>query len=287
MMFLAIQSKGLNPDNAKFKEGLQMALVRLGHEVDTYGPGHAIYEQNFSALYQRRKWDVVLLMEDYDRSNWVPNVWGLRSYRVFISMDSHMALQSHLKACNKQKVHLALSAVWESVKAFERRDREAAWFPNAYPEDLIGPRNVQQVYPVGHCGNWANRRPWLEQLKQRVGIHMDIGVIGEAMVLAINSYQIHWNRNISFDINCRTFETMGCGIMLLTNETPGLTKLMEPGKHCVTYDTLDECVEKIKYYTEHEDERHEIAAAGLAHAQATHTYDCRAAQLVEMIERRI
>jgi hypothetical protein len=287
MRILAIQSKGLNPENVEFKEGLQRALIRLGHEVDTYGPGHPLFETPFPVLYRDRKWDVVLLMEDYDRNRWVPNVYGLKCYRVLWSMDSHLAMQAHKAVSRRQRVDLVLTAVHDSVGEFQSTHTDAVWFPNAYPSDLIGPRDVDREHPLGHCGSWANRRGWIHALDQQVGIKKDIGVIGDSMVRAINSYYIHWNRNISHDLNCRTFETTGCGTFLLTNETPGLRQCFEVGTHLDTYETVDDCVEKVKYYMSHPDERDSIAAAGLKHAQEHHTYDVRARQLLEMLERRV
>ena len=46
------------------------------------------------------------------------------------------------------------------------------------------------------------------------------------MVKAINSYKIHFNRNHSKDINYRTFETLGCQTVLVTNNTDRLKDLL-------------------------------------------------------------
>ncbi len=77
----------------------------------------------------------------------------------------------------------------------------------------------------------------------------DIWVLGEAMVRAVNSYHVHFNRNVADDINSRTFETTGCGTMLLTNYTPGLEQLFKIGEEIVVYRDLDDLRHKARYYT--------------------------------------
>lgn len=95
--------------------------------------------------------------------------------------------------------------------------------------------------------------------------------------------KIVFNISIKDDINMRTFETLSTGSFLLTNWIPTLGDLFEDGKHLVTYKTLDEMVEKAKYYLEHEEEREKIAQAGYQEFIAKHTYKHR----VETILSRV
>ena len=94
------------------------------------------------------------------------------------------------------------------------------------------------------------------------------------MVNAINSYKIHFNKNIADDINYRTFETTGCGTFLLTNYTPGLEKLFDIGKEIVVYNDLNDLDNKVKYYLENEEER----------TKKDHTYFERAKMLIDIIK---
>ena len=87
--------------------------------------------------------------------------------------------------------------------------------------------------------------------------------------------KIVFNVSIKDDINMRVFETLSTGSFLLTNNIPTLSELFEDGKHLVTYNTLDEMVEKAKYYLEHDEEREAIAKAGHELFMANHTYMCR------------
>lgn len=113
----------------------------------------------------------------------------------------------------------------------------------------------------------------------------DIFVIGDAMVEAINSYKIGFNRNIADDINYRTFETCGCGTFLLTNYTKGLEQLFDIGKEIITYNSITDLDSKVKYYLEHEEERKIIAKAGFKRVRKDHTYDERTKLIMSLIEK--
>jgi spore maturation protein CgeB len=77
------------------------------------------------------------------------------------------------------------------------------------------------------------------------------------------------------DINMRVFEATATGSFLLTEWVPYIDLLFEDGKHLVTFKTIDEAVEKARYYLKHDDEREAIAKAGMEHTLANHTYQHR------------
>jgi spore maturation protein CgeB len=54
-----------------------------------------------------------------------------------------------------------------------------------------------------------------------------------------------------------------------------LKSFFEDGKHLVLYRSLDEMVDKAKYYIEHDEEREKIAQAGYEHVIANHTIQHR------------
>lgn len=95
--------------------------------------------------------------------------------------------------------------------------------------------------------------------------------------------KIVFNISIKDDINMRVFETLSTGSFLLTNWLPTLGDLFEDGKHLVTYKTLDEMVEKAKYYLEHEEEREKIAEAGYQEFINKHTYKHRVEKILSIV----
>lgn len=68
--------------------------------------------------------------------------------------------------------------------------------------------------------------------------------------------------------NMRMYEVPAHGMMLLCDKA-GLNaheQIFQPGKEAVFYDSIDDAIEKIEYYLQHDEEREEIARAGFARA---------------------
>ena len=162
------------------------------------------------------------------------------------------------------------------------------WFPNAYPHDLIHPmENIEQVHDVGFCGNYLNRKDWVDIIDTKFKVKRDIFVIGEDMVKAVNGYKIHFNRNISDDINFRTFETLGCNTLLFTNYTPDLEKLFDTEKDMVLYKDGNDLLEKLTYYLNNPVEKNKISNSGFKTVTSKHTFVNRAKELIKIIKENI
>ncbi len=96
--------------------------------------------------------------------------------------------------------------------------------------------------------------------------------------------RVVFNISIKDDINMRVFETLSTGSFLVTNWLPTLGDLFEDGKHLVTYKTLDEMVDKVKYYLDHDDEREKIAKNGYEEFISKHTYKHRVERVLEIVK---
>jgi spore maturation protein CgeB len=87
--------------------------------------------------------------------------------------------------------------------------------------------------------------------------------------------------------NMRMFEATGVGALLMTEAAMNLPDFFEPGREVVAYDGVDDLVEKIRHFLEHEDERRRIAAAGQRRTLTEHTYGQRIRKLAGMLESRL
>lgn len=76
-------------------------------------------------------------------------------------------------------------------------------------------------------------------------------------------------------IKSRTFEQGLSGTLMVCRPSPGLDEYYEPGKEFVPFETLDDCVEKVRYYLKHESERARIAAAYRDRTRAEHMWTHR------------
>lgn len=84
--------------------------------------------------------------------------------------------------------------------------------------------------------------------------------------------------------NMRLFEATGVGCCLLTDTGKNMQDLFEADKELVTYQTIDECLEKVRFLLENESERSAIAEAGQKRTLLEHSLPNRCAQLDELLQ---
>jgi hypothetical protein len=82
-------------------------------------------------------------------------------------------------------------------------------------------------------------------------------------------------------IKSRTFEQGLSGTMMICRQSPGLDEFYKPGEEFVAFDDLDDCVEKVRYYLQHESERVRIARAYHDRTRAEHMWTHRFQKLFE------
>lgn len=284
MKIVIIQEASRHDKNKNFRESLNLhrSLSKIeGVESKVWGLNYPDFEKSFSDI---EEWcDVLFIIENYT-SEWLPSkeISESKKLKIFWSIDSHCILQQHQELCKLLKIDILLNSTESYIPMFEGLVKKSYWFPNSYPDDLIFPKKLDKKIDVGFCGNLINRGHLINHL-DKYNIKKDIFVIGDDMVNSINSYKIHFNCNISNDINYRTFETTGCGTFLLTNYTPGLEKLFDIGKEIVVYDSIEDLDNKVKYYLDNSEERNKIAKAGHERAKKDHTYYERAKKIIDII----
>ena len=276
LKILVIQENGRHDANRKFREcfSLQRAFRKLNHECDVWGLGH----DSILEPIDWEQYDIILNIENYDECGWVPALTDtINPIKILWSIDAHCRGEEVFeKTFNEGNYNYLLHSTLDYVK----KDHHI-WFPNAFDDELIKPMDVEQRHELAFCGNYVNRKEILEHLEREHGLHLDIFVIGDDMVKAINSYGCHFNLNIANDINYRSFETIGCGTLLLTNYNPQYTHLgFIDGKNCLMYSDMEELEDKIKYIKT--EDTHTIAQNGLELSKK-HTYIKRVEELLEKI----
>jgi spore maturation protein CgeB len=95
--------------------------------------------------------------------------------------------------------------------------------------------------------------------------HFSPAAYSEAYVNAISNSKISLafvsssNRD---EYTMRTFEIPGSGGFFLAERTPKHQELYEEGKEAEFFSSVEECADKIVFYSNHESARQRIAAAG-------------------------
>lgn len=286
MKILIIQENGRHSENREFREcfNLQRALSRKNIETVVWGLGHENFNIPFNDIIKNV--DVVLLLENYESNGWLPDLSIIKNLKIFWSIDSHLVLMSHLSTVVKNKIDIVLNSI-ESHQTYFKQSK-TFYFPNAYPSDLIHPKeNIEKNVFLGFCGSLLNRESILNTLVEKYKLKKDIWKLGEDMVKTINSYKIHFNRTLSNDINYRVFETMGCNTLCLTNNTENLDTFFTDMKNIVMYKNENELFDKLDYLSSNETELLKISNNGYIEVSNKHTYDNRVDILLEIINSYI
>ena len=87
-------------------------------------------------------------------------------------------------------------------------------------------------------------------------------------------------------VNQRVFDCPAAGGFLITDAQADLNEFFEPGTEVVTYSTLDELEDKVRYYAVHPDERAAVVRAAQRRIAAHHTHAHRLQDLGTYMRER-
>ena len=276
MKILLIQENGRHQKNCHFREcfSLQRAFKKLGHNADIWGLGHSNHEQT----PDYNGYDLIINMENYDQTGWVPDLSPYKKPKKFLrNVDAHCI---GFGACRKEfergQYDLILQATLDFV------DHDSVWLPNAFDEELIYPtKQTNKKNYIGFCGSLLNRGKLLDYLEYKHDLKKDIWKLGEDMVSCVNSYQIHFNVNLANDINYRSFETIGCNTVLLTNYNHQYEKLgLIDEENCLIYKSIEDIEHKILKYKDDFDKLRNISQNGYQLSKK-HTFFERAKEILK------
>jgi len=284
MKILIIQENGKHDRNRKYREcfSLERAFESLGCVCEVWGMGH----EGWGSEVDFNSFDLIFNLEQYN-TQWLPDLSSYRHPKKFLwSIDAHCrGIDPYENIFHQGKYDI----LFHSTRKYVEKDYHR-WLPNAFDDTLIKPMpNVKKEHFVGFCGNMGNRTNIVNILSLRYDVKLDIFVIGDDMVEAINSYHIHMNRNHSYDFNYRHFETIGCGTVLLTNWNDQLEALGFIDKeNCLVYDDKYASIiphdvgDMIAQYQDNEEELNRIGSNGLALSKK-HTYLERAKKILSYV----
>ena len=161
----------------------------------------------------------------------------------------------------------------------------AAFMPNPCDPDLEKPYEHNPAYAcevlfvgkIGHKtrGTDAGRAALIKAVAEKYSLATH-GCLGGPVVLGleyfrrISAAKIVLSVNASNDIQMyhsdRLINSIGCGAFVVARAVPDGERLFTNKKHLVYFQTIDQCLDLIAYYLEHENERKGIAEAGMHHA---------------------
>ena len=150
----------------------------------------------------------------------------------------------------------------------------------------IPPGALVKLPQIGKAALWSYR--------PMVAVHPRLKKFAQSAVFGLEMYQtlrrskVTFNHHIDISAksasNMRLFEATGVGACLITDWKNNLKEFFVPEQEVVTYKSVDECVEKVKWLLRHPQERQMIAKAGQARTLKDHTISQRAVQLDGIIK---
>lgn len=219
---------------------------------------------------------------------------------IYVGSDTHLGKEYRFKKA--EKFDYVFFNQKDAVEEYNKtHENKAVWLPHAAEPQAYPKIEIIKKYDVGFVGhsqdvknyNGFTRTDALDRLfKEFPNFYHGSRHPGfpeknlfEDAAKKFSMSKIVFNISIKDDINMRIFEALSTGSFLLTNWIPTLEYLFDDGKHLITYNTLDEMVELVRYYLEHEDEREKIAKAGYEQFINNHTYRHRVEKILEIISK--
>lgn len=242
-------------------------------------------------------------ISDYGKFDW--NMWadwgedglvdmGILSYPIWDQLpnpcaywasDTHLGYDYRLFRAKQASNVFCMQK--RAVEEFARDGVTAEWLPHAfeplaYPVFNYPEKKFDLAF-IGHV-NAENRVDALDRMFREFPNFVYGQRLFEHAAEAYCQAKIVFNVSIKDDVNMRVFETLGTRSFCLTNALPTLGELFEDGKHLVTYESLDDAVEKARWYIAHDEAREKIARAGYEEAINKHTYAHRVRRIREVME---
>jgi spore maturation protein CgeB len=154
----------------------------------------------------------------------------------------------------------------------------------------IGLSEVQKArIPVIRRGIYWEENPAKPTLRERHMGRIHSPVFGlqyyKLLARAKITLNVHADLAENYAGNMRLFEATGMGSCLITEWKENLPDLFEPEAEVVTYRSVEECIEKVRYLLAHEKERQSIASAGQKRTLIDHTFTRRVKWLDKRIKR--
>ena len=171
----------------------------------------------------------------------------------------------------------------EIIEALGRRGIRVAAYGGGWPGGRISHEDMLRIFATSRINLALNPAPglWNKNSIGRLVARPSLTRIVPDFHFAAN-FEAWLHRDIP-QVKARHFEIPACGGFMMTGGADDLDRYYEPGKEIAMYGTVNELVEKIRYYLAHEDERAAMARAAYERTIREHTYQRRFEEIFKMI----
>jgi len=228
--------------------------------------------------------DIVLFM-DWGRfdSKWLDKNLKPNAFWIQESGDDPQNFERNYPKANR--FHYTITPDKQSAQEYRNRGIKADWIPHWADTAVQFPMNLEPKY-VAVTSRGRGGSEFLDYLTNWAE-----GAIGNRNGMDAKEHTEFLNTGLMVvqnsrwkEITRRIFEGMACGKMVLTDRLDvirGLEELFVDGEDIVLYNDMFDCIEKMNYYNENEEERERIAHNGMIKVLHNHTQIQRVDKLIE------
>jgi len=242
--------------------GWETDIVSIGsNKTGRYGD-----EQLQLWIQQDIPTDIVMFM-DWGRfdSKWLDKSLKPNAFWIQESGDDPQNWERNSPKANR--FHYTITSDYRSFLKYKELGIDSEWITHFADTAIQYPMNLEPEYVAVTTRGFGNSQ-FLDYLTQwgEGAIGNKNGMVGIEHTEFLNKGLMVVQNSRWKEITRRIFEGMACGKMVLTDRLPMDTKLHEifvDGEDIVYYDDMFDCIEKMNYYNEHEEERERIANNGM------------------------
>ena len=227
--------------------------------------------------------DIVLFM-DWGRfdSKWLDKNLKPNSFWIQESGDDPQNFERNYPKANR--FHYTITPDKQSAEEYRNRGINADWVPHWADIAVQFPMNLEPKYVAVTSRGYGNS-PFLDYLTDWAegAIGNQNGMIAEKHTQFLNMGLMVIQNSRWGEITRRIFEGMACGKLVLTDKLDSdkaLEELFIDGEDIVLYNDMFDCIEKMNYYNENEEERERIAHNGMMKVISNHTQIQRVDKLI-------
>lgn len=232
------------------------------------------------------KTDIVLFMDwgrfdsPYLDKQLVPATWVQES-----GDDPQNYFRNSPKA---SRFHLTLTPDYQSHLRYKESGINSLWWTHFADTKVYHPINNVPVEYIAVTSRGEGGSKFLDQLRyhsEELFANKN-GFVGLEHARFLQSGLMVVQNSRWGEITRRIFEGMACGKLVLTDRLSSETRLdelFEDKKEIVYYDDIVHCIHLMNYYAENNEEREQIATAGMKKVLDNHTQVQRVDQLLQVI----
>ena len=235
-------------------------------------------------IQQHTPTDIILFM-DWGRfdSKWLDKNLKPNTFWIQESGDDPQNFERNYPKANC--FHYTITPDKQSAQEYRNRGIDADWITHWADTKVQFPMNLEPQY-VAVTSRGIGNSAFLDYLTHWAEGAManQNGMDAEQHTRFLNGGLMVIQNSRWKEITRRIFEAMACGKLVITDRLPnetGLSEMFIDGEDIIYYDEMFDCIEKMNYYNENEEERERIAYNGMAKVIANHTQIQRVDKLIE------